>query len=296
MKRDFQHFGIQGCFPEHVMVSNQRKGGQNKSIPLLLLDSLGCVVEIVSGCYVYGGRWVAWLRNNPELLGSAPRHNQLPSLISHISQSCPWILQHLTSTLLELRTSSKSKYSLWILPSKVVFYHFFFPFYFVRSGGTRKEWHCLVTDSARHFVTLTCPQFPPSSCPGTIYFQYASVYNWCGHLSSPVICQSSSLSFWDKLADKTGWTTFHLLQSKLFPWWFKGVIVLFSIFSFSWCISFYNYVSHCISVKCQFQCHCQRRCTKNWFRKKNSQKFLINFFSLAHNPYNAIIKVFNTQR
>ena len=143
---------------------------------------------------------------------------------------------------------------------------------------------------------LLAPSPPPSPCPGTIYFQYASVYNWCGHLSSPVICQSSSLSFWDKLADKTGWTTFHLLQSKLFPWWFKGVIVLFSIFSFFWCISFYNYVSHCISVKCQFQCHCQRRCTKNWFRKKNSQKFLINFFSLAHNPYNAIIKVFNIQR
>ena len=146
----------------HVMVSNQKKGSQKKSIPILLLkNSLWCAVEIVSGCYVYGGRWVAWLRNNPELLGSAPRHNQLPSLISHISQSCPWILQHLTSTLLELRTSSKSKYSLWILPSKVVFYHFFFPFYFVRSGGSRKEWHCLVTDSARHFVTLTCSQSPP---------------------------------------------------------------------------------------------------------------------------------------
>ena len=173
MKRDFQHFGIQGCFPEHVMVSSQKKGSQNKSIPFLLLDSLGCVVEIVSGCYVYGGRWVAWLRNNPELLGSAPRHNQLPSLISHISQSCPWILQHLTSTLLELRTSSKSKYSLWILPSKVVFYHFFFPFYFVRSGGTRKEWHCLVTDSARHFVTLTCPQPPhrPAQAPFTFSMQ-----------------------------------------------------------------------------------------------------------------------------
>ena len=171
MKRDFQHFGIQGCMPQHVMVSNHKKGSQKKSIPILLLkNALGCAVEIVSGCYVYGGRWVAWLRNNPELLGSAPRHNQLPSLISHISQSCPWILQHLTSTLLELRTSSKLKYSLGILPSKVVFYHFFFPFYFVRNGGSRKEWHCLVTDSARHFVTLTCPQSPPRSAQALFTF------------------------------------------------------------------------------------------------------------------------------
>ena len=37
MKRDFQHFGIQGCMPQHVMVSNHKKGSQKKSIPILLL-------------------------------------------------------------------------------------------------------------------------------------------------------------------------------------------------------------------------------------------------------------------